>query len=68
MKKGVFGLATDLYGLQFIKNSEIQVYHPEVEALMLLMKRRFLSVLYTDFHPREGKRSVLGCLHLKVSI
>lgn len=58
VKKGVFGLATDLYGLQFIKNNEIQVYHPEVEAFDVLdEKGEFLSVLYTDFHPREGKRS-----------
>ena len=58
VKKGVFGLATDLYGLQFIKNSEIQVYHPEVEAFDVIdEKGEFLSVLYTDFHPREGKRS-----------
>src|SRR5690606_23091852 len=32
VKKGVFGLATDLYGIQFKKNDKIQVYHPEVEA------------------------------------
>lgn len=58
VKKGVFGLATDLYGLQFIKNNNIQVYHPEVEAFDVLDENgEFLSVLYTDFHPREGKRS-----------
>ena len=58
VKKGVFGLATDLYGLQFIKNNKIQVYHPEVEAFDVIdEKGEFLSVLYTDFHPREGKRS-----------
>ena len=58
VKKGVFGLATDLYGLQFVKNNQIKVYHPEVEAFDVLdEKGDFLSVLYTDFHPREGKRS-----------
>ena len=58
VKKGVFGLATQLYGLQFVKNPEIEVYHPEVEAFDVLdEKGEFLSVLYTDFHPREGKRS-----------
>ena len=58
VKKGVFGLASDLYGLQFIKNNHIQVYHPEVEAFDVLDENGdFLSVLYTDFHPREGKRS-----------
>ena len=58
VKKGVFGLATDLYGLKFVKNNDIEVYHPEVEAFDVLdEKGEFLSVLYTDFHPREGKRS-----------
>lgn len=58
VKKGVFGLASDLYGLQFIKNNHIQVYHPEVEAFDVLDENGdFISVLYTDFHPREGKRS-----------
>lgn len=58
VKKGVFGLATKLYGLQFVKNPAIEVYHPEVEAFDVLdEKGEFLAVLYTDFHPREGKRS-----------
>ena len=58
VKKGVFGLATDLYGLKFVKNPAIPVYHPEVEAFDVLDENgNFISVLYTDFHPREGKRS-----------
>lgn len=57
VKKGVFGLATDLYGITFKKNTDIPVYHPEVEAFEVFDKDgKFISVLYTDFHPREGKR------------
>lgn len=57
VKKGVFGLATDLYGITFKKNTKISVYHSEVEAFDVLdEKGNFLAVLYTDFHPREGKR------------
>jgi len=57
VKKGVFGLATDLYGVTFKKNTVIPVYHPEVEAFEVYdANGQFLSVLYTDFHPREGKR------------
>mgnify|MGYP002647203535 FL=1 len=57
VKKGVFGLATDLYGITFKKNTKIPVYHPEVEAFDVLDENgKFLAVLYTDFHPREGKR------------
>lgn len=58
VKKGVFGLATKLYGITFKKNPEIPVYHPDVDAYEVLDKdSTFLAVLYTDFHPRAGKRS-----------
>lgn len=57
VKQGVFGLATKLYGLSFKKNSDIPVYHPEVEAYEVFDKNgEYIAVLYTDFHPREGKR------------
>ncbi|MDO5523940.1 MAG: M3 family metallopeptidase [Bacteroidia bacterium] len=58
VKKGVFGLATDLFGLTFAKNPNTPVYHSEVEAFDVLdANGDFLAVLFTDFHPREGKRS-----------
>ena len=58
VKKGVFGLAEKLYGITFQKNTEIPVYHKEVEAFEVFDKDgKFLAVLYTDFHPRAGKRA-----------
>lgn len=58
VKDGVFGLATRLYGITFKKNADIPVYHKDVDAYEVFDKNGdFLSVLYTDFHPREGKRS-----------
>lgn len=58
VKKGVFGLATQLYGITFKANKDIPVYHPEVEAYEVYDENgEFLSVLYTDFHPRDGKQS-----------
>ncbi|MDR3652677.1 MAG: M3 family metallopeptidase [Paludibacter sp.] len=58
VKKGVFGLATRLYGIQFIKNSKIQVYNKEVDAYDVTDENgKFIAVLYTDFHPRDGKRA-----------
>lgn len=58
VKKGVFGLATKLYGIKFVKNTTIPVYHAEVDAYDVIdEKGKFLAVLYTDFHPRDGKRS-----------
>lgn len=58
VEKGVFGLATRLYGITFKENKEIPVYHPDVKAYEVFDKDgSFLAVLYTDFHPRAGKRS-----------
>jgi Zn-dependent oligopeptidases len=54
----VFGLATQLYGITFKENKQIPVYHPEVTAYEVYDEDgTFLSVLYTDFHPRSGKQS-----------
>ena len=58
VKGGVFGLATQLYGITFKKNNEIPVYHKDVDAYEVFDKDgKFLAVLYTDFHPRAGKRA-----------
>lgn len=56
--EGVFGLATRLYGITFAKNENISTYHEDVSAYEVFDKDgSFLAVLYTDFHPRAGKRS-----------
>jgi hypothetical protein len=56
--KGVFGLATRLYGLHFTKNPKIPVYHPEVEAFEVTDNDgNYVGVIYTDFFPRDGKRA-----------
>lgn len=58
VKKGVFGLATRLYGITFQENKEIPVYHPDVKAYEVFDKDgSFLAILYTDFHPRKGKHA-----------
>ncbi|MBO7202899.1 MAG: M3 family metallopeptidase [Paludibacteraceae bacterium] len=57
VKKGVFGLATKLYGLQFEKQTDIPVYHSEVEVYKVTeFDGKYVGLLYTDFHPREGKQ------------
>ena len=56
--KGVFGLATRLYGITFVENKKIPVFHPDVKAYDVLDKDgSYLAVIYTDFFPRAGKRS-----------
>lgn len=56
--KGVFGLATQLYGITFKENNEIPVYHPDVRAYEVFdADGTFLAVFYADFFPRSSKSS-----------
>ena len=56
VQEGVFGLATRLYGLTFKENKDIPVYHSDATAYEVFdQDGSFLSVLYLDFFPREGK-------------
>ena len=58
VKEGVFGLASDLYGLKFTRNTAIQVYHKDVEAYEVFDKHgNYQAVLYCDFFPRSTKKS-----------
>lgn len=55
---GIFGLATDLYGLTFKKNTVIPVYHKDVDVYEVLdTDNSLLGILYTDFFSRDTKQS-----------
>ena len=54
----VFLVSRKLYGLSFKKNQDIGVYHSDVDVYEVYDSNgNFLSLLYTDFFPREGKRA-----------
>lgn len=56
--EGIFKLSKMLYGITFKKNSNIPIYHPDVQAFEVFDKDgNFLAVLYMDFFPRETKRN-----------
>lgn len=56
--EGVFQTTQKLYGLQFIPNKDIPVYHPEVTAYEVRDREgKYLSIFYADFFPRSGKRN-----------
>jgi peptidyl-dipeptidase Dcp len=56
VEAAVFGLATTLYGIRFIENNSIPVYNSEVKTYEIYDDdHTFLSVLYIDYHPRQGK-------------
>lgn len=57
VKKGVFGLATRLYGITFERDNDVPVYHPDVEAYRVYDKQhRYLALLLMDFFPRKSKQ------------
>ncbi len=58
VKQGIFGLAEKLYGIRLERNSQIPVYHPDVEAYEVYdADGRFLAVFYYDPFPRSNKQS-----------
>ena len=57
VRKGAFGVATKLFGLQFEKMEGMPVYNPEVEVFKVTESDGSLvGILYTDYFPRAGKR------------
>ena len=53
----VFGLATRLYGVQFVPRTDLPVYHPDVRVYDVQDgDGRHLALFYADFFPRKGKR------------
>ncbi len=53
---GVFGLAETLFGLKFVSNSEIDIYHKDVKVYEVYRQGKFMAVLYLDFYPRDTKK------------
>ena len=57
VRKGAFGVATKLYGVQFEQLSDMPVYNKEVEVFKVTeADGSLVGILYTDYFPRSGKR------------
>ena len=57
VRKGAFGVANKLYGLQFEKLENMPVYNPDVEVFKVTeADGSLVGILYTDYFPRAGKR------------
>ncbi len=55
--EGVFTSAKKLYGLSFIKRSDIPIYHKDVTTYEVKNENNeFVALFYADFFPRAGKR------------
>ena len=59
---GLFYTANKLYGIKFIKRTDIPVYNEEVSAYEVQeADGKHIGVLYYDFHPRAGKSNGAWC-------
>ena len=57
VRKGAFGVATKLFGLQFEPLKDMPVYNPEVEVFKVTdADGALVGILYTDYFPRASKR------------
>lgn len=62
VREGIFKLTNNLFGLTYVKRTDVPVYHPEVEAFEVKDKDgSHLGLLFIDPHPRPGKRSGAWC-------
>lgn len=58
VREGIFMVANRLFGLNFKPVTDVAVYHPEVEVFEVSdADGSFIGLFYTDYYPREGKRS-----------
>lgn len=57
VQAAVFALADSLYGLKFVENKNIPVYHPDVKVFEVKDDSgKFVALLYLDYFPRASKR------------
>ncbi|MBW7992834.1 MAG: M3 family metallopeptidase, partial [Planctomycetes bacterium] len=58
VRRGAFDVAKKLYGIEFVKRNDIQIYKPDVEVFEVLeADGKHLGIFYSDYYPRDGKRS-----------
>ncbi|RUA24994.1 MAG: peptidase M3 [Bacteroidetes bacterium] len=58
VRNAVFEVSGKLYGLKFVRNKDIPVYHKDAEAYEVHNADGSLqAILYMDFYPRASKRA-----------
>ncbi len=56
VRKGVFDLTSQLYGLKYQKMENMPIYHPDVEVFKVTdADDSLIGILYTDYFPRASK-------------
>lgn len=62
--KGMFQIASKLFGIQINEKKNVDTWHPEVKYYEVKENNHLLGAFYTDWHPREPKRGGAWMNHL----
>lgn len=66
VREGMFFLANKLFGITFEKNTNIPIYHPDVETFEVKdAAGKHMAILYMDYHPRASKGGGAWCSELR---
>jgi thimet oligopeptidase len=55
VRDGLFQIARSMFGFEFVRVTDVPVWHPSVEAYEVLEDKRRIGRVYLDTHPRPGK-------------
>jgi thimet oligopeptidase len=55
VKKGVMDITGTLFGVRYVKVTDAQVWHADVETYDIFEGEQLLGRIHLDMHPREGK-------------
>lgn len=55
VKKGVMDITSALFGIRYVKVTDAQVWHAEVDTYDIFEGEQLLGRIHLDMHPREGK-------------
>ena len=62
VREGLFYTANRLYGIKFIKRTDLPVYNDEVMTYEVQeADGKHIGIFYMDFHPRPGKNNGAWC-------
>ena len=59
--EGMFYVANRLYGLTFIKRTDIPKYHPDIKTFEVTRDGKHVGILMIDNYPRSSKRGGAWC-------
>ncbi|MDX1535720.1 MAG: M3 family metallopeptidase [Candidatus Spechtbacterales bacterium] len=61
VEKGVLGIYSDLFDIEFKQNKDMSVWHKSVTCYDVLDNGNLLGRIYLDMHPRKGKYKHAAC-------